>query len=108
MAEIPDMDLYYHLRDYGTNLRIGSRTFRFLKAIIALRLVGFSFVTVDMAAYLMPDADPTIFRDFWRIFHLLGDYHILIKKRKAKGRSTWILHPSFTEKLWKRIGFEPT
>jgi len=109
MEKIPDMELYYHLRDYGVALRIYSRTFKTLKGIIALRLIGFTFVTVDMIIYLMSGDFPSGgFKYFWQIFHLLGDHHVLIKKRKTKGRSTWILHPSFTEKLWKRIGLEPT
>jgi len=94
---IPDESLYYLCREHGfRRIRTYSLTFKVLKAILAFYNLGFHYVTANMMEFVLSiKAGNT---DVYDIFHLLGDYHILLKKR-IEGRSQWIVHPLFAAKL---------
>jgi len=101
VKRIPDESLYYLCREHGLRrLKIYSLAFKILKATLAFHNLGFRYVTARMIAFALSiDSTNT---DIWKGLHLLGDYHILLRKR-VEGRSQWIIHPSFANKLRNKL-----
>jgi len=97
--KIPDESLYYLCRAHGLKrLKIYSLAFKILKTTLACCNLGFPYVTARMMAFALNIKVTK--SDIWKALHLLGDYHILFRKR-IEGRSQWIIHPSFASKLKK-------